>query len=102
MKVMVDVSIVPLGVGVSLSPYIAECQRIFQHAGLTTALHAYGTTIEGEWDVVFASIRACHERLHAMGVPRITASLRVGTRTDRDQTIEDKIRSVRTRLGREP
>jgi len=97
-KVMVDVSVVPLGVGLSLSPYIAECERIFQDAGLKTALHAYGTNIEGEWDEVFAALRRCHERLHAMGVPRITASLRVGTRTDRAQSIEDKVRSVQQKL----
>ena len=98
MKVMVDVSIVPLGVGLSLSPFIAECERVFQAAGLKTALHAYGTNIEGEWDAVFGALRQCHERLHAMGVPRITASLRVGTRTDRDQTLEDKVRSVQQKL----
>lgn len=95
---MVDVSIVPLGVGLSLSPYIAECERVFLAAGLKTALHAYGTNIEGEWDAVFSALRHCHERLHAMGVPRITASLRVGTRTDREQTIEDKVLSVQQKL----
>ena len=98
MKVMVDVSVVPIGVGVSLSPYIAECERVFAEAGLKTALHAYGTNIEGDWEAVFAALRRCHERLHAMGVPRITASLRVGTRTDREQTMEDKVRSVQQKL----
>ena len=99
MKVLVDVSIVPLGVGLSLSPYIAECERIFQAAGLKTALHAYGTNLEGEWDAVFAALRQCHERLHAMGAPRITASLRLGTRVDRDQTLEQKVLSVRQKLN---
>lgn len=98
MKVIADVSIVPLGVGLSLSPYIAECERIFQRAGLKTALHAYGTNIEGDWDAVFAAIRQCHERLHEMGVPRITASVRMGTRTDREQTMEGKVRSVADKI----
>jgi uncharacterized protein (TIGR00106 family) len=49
MRVLVDISVVPLGVGLSLSPYVAECERIFQAAGLKTALHAYGTNVEGEW-----------------------------------------------------
>lgn len=99
MKVLVDVSLVPLGVGLSLSPYIAECERIFHAAGLKTALHAYGTNIEGEWDDVFGAIKRCHERLHAMGAPRITASLRVGTRIDRDQTLEQKVLSVQQKLN---
>lgn len=98
MKVLVDISIVPLGVGLSLSSYVAECERIFQKAGLKTALHAYGTNVEGEWDDVFGAIKQCHETLHAMGAPRISTNLRLGTRTDRAQTMEDKVRSVEEKL----
>lgn len=99
MKVLVDLSVVPLGVGVSLSTYIAACERVLKEAGLKTVLHAYGTNIEGEWDAVFAAIKRCHEVLHDMGVPRISTTLRVGTRVDRDQTLEDKVRSVEEKLA---
>ena len=34
MKVLVDLCIVPLGVGVSLSPYIAACEIVLTAAGL--------------------------------------------------------------------
>jgi uncharacterized protein (TIGR00106 family) len=98
MKVLVDISIVPLGVGLSLSSYVAECEKIFQKAGLKTALHAYVTNVEGEWDEVFGAIRQCHETLHAMGAPRLSTNLRLGTRTDRQQTMEDKVRSVTDKL----
>jgi hypothetical protein len=33
-------------------------------------------------------------------VPRITSSLRFGTRTDREQAMEDKVRSVEEKLRR--
>jgi uncharacterized protein (TIGR00106 family) len=99
MKVIVDLCIVPIGVGVSLGSYIAECERIIAKAGLKTHLHGYGTNIEGEWEEVMRAVKDCHERLHAMGVPRISSTLRLGTRTDRDQTIEDKIRSVQEKLS---
>lgn len=98
MRVMVDLCIVPLGVGVSLSPYIAACEKVLAEAGLKTALHAYGTNIEGEWDQVFAAIKRCHEVVHQMGAPRITTTVKLGTRTDRAQTMEDKIRSVREKI----
>jgi len=62
-------------------------------------LHAYGTNIEGEWDAVFAAVKRCHETLHQMGVPRISTTMRVGTRIDRDQTLEDKVRSVHEKLA---
>jgi len=94
MKVIADLCVVPLGVGVSVSREVAACERVMAEAGLKTKLHAYGTNIEGEWDDVFAAIKRCHEVVHAMGAPRISSTLKFGTRIDRQQTMEDKIRSV--------
>jgi len=98
MKAIADVCIVPLGVGVSTSKYVAACERVFTEMGLRTKLHAYGTNIEGDWDQVFLAIRKCHETLHQMGAPRISTNIRVGTRTDREQSMEDKVRSVEEKL----
>ena len=98
MKVLIDISIVPLGVGVSLSPYVAACERVFKDAGLKTALHAYGTNVEGEWDDVLGAVKKCHETLHAMGAPRISSNMRLGTRIDRAQTMEDEVRSVMEKM----
>jgi uncharacterized protein (TIGR00106 family) len=99
MKVIADLCVIPLGVGLSVSKYVAACERVLTGAGLKVHLHAYGTNIEGEWDAVFAAIKRCHEVVHEMGAPRISTSLRVGTRTDRNQTMEDKVRSVEEKLG---
>ncbi|HEY5512274.1 MAG TPA: MTH1187 family thiamine-binding protein [Geomonas sp.] len=98
MKVLIDLCIVPIGVGVSLSPYIAACQKVLTQAGLKTSMHSYGTNIEGEWDDVFAAVKRCHEVVHGMGAPRITTTIKLGTRTDRAQTMEDKVRSVKEKL----
>ena len=98
MKAIVDLCVVPLGVGVSVSEYVAACERILKEAGLKTQLHAYGTNIEGEWDAVFAAIKRCHETVHALGAPRISTVIKLGTRTDRDQTMDDKVRSVRDKM----
>ena len=98
MRVGVDVTIVPIGVGVSLSSYVAACETVFAEAGLKSVLHASGTDIEGEWDAVFAAIKRCHEVVHQMGAPRISTTIKLGTRTDRKQTNEDKIKSVTSKL----
>ena len=98
MNVIADICLIPMGIGVSVSREVTVCERIFSEAGLKTKLHAYGTNIEGEWDAVFAAIKRCHETLHAMGVPRISASMRFGTRIDREQTMDDKVRSVEEKL----
>jgi uncharacterized protein (TIGR00106 family) len=102
MKVLADLTVVPIGVGVSLSRYVAACERILTEAGLHTELHANGTNVEGEWDEVFAALRRCHEALHAMGAPRVFTTIKVGTRADREQTLADKVRSVREKLDAGP
>ncbi|MEZ4649495.1 MAG: MTH1187 family thiamine-binding protein [Candidatus Eisenbacteria bacterium] len=99
MKVIADLCLIPLGVGVSVSSYIAACERVLDEAGLEHELHPYGTNIEGEWDQVFEAIRRCHEVVHEMGAPRIHTTLKFGTRTDRSQSMADKVRSVREKQG---
>ena len=94
MDVIVDLCVVPMGVGVSVSRYVAECQRVLAKAGLKHQLHAYGTNIEGQWDDVMAAVKQCHEAVHAMGAPRITTTMKLGTRTDRQQSMQEKVDSV--------
>lgn len=98
MKLIADFCIIPLGVELSLSPYIAECQRILADAGLKHELHAYGTNIEGEWEVVMDAIKRCHNRVHEMGAPRITTTLKLGTRVDCEDSLARKVRSVQDKL----
>lgn len=98
MHVIADIAIIPLGVGLSLSPYVAACERVLTEAGLEPSLHPNGTDVEGEWDQVVAALKHCHEVLHEMGVPRVATNVRLGTRTDRSQTMADKLASVRTQL----
>jgi uncharacterized protein (TIGR00106 family) len=94
MKAIADLCVIPIGVGVKLGTYIAACEKILAKAGLKTRLHGCGTNIEGEWDTVMQAIKECHAALHEMGVPRVSTTIHIGTRVDRDQTIEDKIQSV--------
>ena len=100
MKVILDFCIVPMGVGVSVSEYVVACEKIFQESGLKTHLHAYGTNIEGDWDKVMTAIKECHTKVHEMGAPRISSTIRLGTRIDRDQSIQDKITSVEQKLNK--
>ena len=95
MKALVNLQLIPIGTGVSVSRYIAACEAVLREAGLEPELHANGTNIEGEWDAVFAAVRRCHERVHAMGAPRIQTLISVGTRTDKAQSLRDKVESVR-------
>ena len=98
MNAIAEFTIIPIGVGVSLSKYVAVCEKILEASGLSYELHANGTNLEGEWDDVMTAIKACHEQLHEMGVPRIATQIKIGTRTDRSQKMADKIASVREKM----
>ena len=98
---MIDLCIVPMGVGLSVSKEIAIVEKILRDPkyDLECMLHGYGTNIRGSWDNVFGALKECHEKLHnEQGVVRITSSIRMGTRTDRSQSIEEKVKSVETKL----
>ena len=43
MNVIADLCVVPLGVGVSVSKYVAACEKVLNEAGLNINLHSYGT-----------------------------------------------------------
>ncbi len=98
MHVIADLCVVPLGVGVSVSDHVAACQRVLEKAGLNPRMHAYGTNVEGEWNEVFAALAECHRTVHEMGAPRITTTVKLGTRTDREQSMDEKVESVRRKL----
>ena len=94
MFVSIDLCLVPIGVGTSLSPYIRECKKIIEEYNLVHELGANGTAIEGEWGEVFECIQKCHEKIHEKGAPRIYTTIKVNTRIDKKQTFKDKLKSV--------
>jgi uncharacterized protein (TIGR00106 family) len=94
MKALVNLQLVPIGTEVSVSRYIAACEQVLEESGLHYELHANGTNIEGEWEAVFATIKRCHEVVHTMGALRIQSQIAVGTRTDKEQSLQDKVDSV--------
>jgi uncharacterized protein (TIGR00106 family) len=91
MKIIADLCIVPMGVGPSVSSYIREVRDILATTGLTHEMHANGTNIEGEMSEVSAAVEACCQRLHEVGVERIFCTMHFSTRTDKPQTMADKL-----------
>tara|TARA_Y100000991_G_C21673238_1_gene221887 strand:- start:26 stop:328 length:303 start_codon:yes stop_codon:yes gene_type:complete len=99
MWVSVDLCVVPIGVGVSLSPYIAACERVIAATGLTHQLGPNGTAIERPWDEVMDCLQACQVELHGMGAPRLYTKLKLNARIDRQQWFSEKVVSVEELLG---
>ena len=98
MKIIAELSIIPIGVGLSLSKYIAECERILKQKGLTIHLHAEGTNIEGDFSDVLDAIKSCVEAVHKLGAQRVVTNIKLSSRTDKVENMKDKIRSVESQL----
>jgi uncharacterized protein (TIGR00106 family) len=99
MKATAELQVIPVGEGISVRQEIMRVVELLQGHAFILETHASGTNIEGEWNEVFAAIKRCHEAVHEMGAPRIATTIRLGTRTDRSQSMDDKVRSVREKLG---
>ena len=95
MRLTAMISVIPIGVGLSLSTYVAACEKVLREAGLEPVLHAHGSNVEGEWDTVMTALKRCHEVLHEMGAPRISTYVKLGTRTDKEISMEAAVESVR-------
>lgn len=96
--VLLEFSMSPLGKGESVGEYVAESLKIVQASGLDYRLHAMGTILEGEWDEVFAVVRACHEKMKER-CDRISCSIKVDYRAGASGRLDSKVASVESRLG---
>lgn len=97
-----DFCLIPLKTGsVSVAQEIADVQRLIRSSGLKYSMHSAGTTVEGSWDEVMGIIGKAHSLVHQSGAPRIQTSMRVGTRTDKVQHFEDKVKKVEEILAKD-
>lgn len=99
MRALMDIAVLPIGASNSLSSYIAACQRVFTEAGLDPQLHAFGTEVEGEWEVLLGAVRRCHEVVHEMGAPRVLTHLKLETRSNGKAELSQPVESVRRKLA---
>ncbi len=98
-KVIADICVIPNTGETSVRAEVAQAHRILADTGLPVLLHGYGTNIEGDYDTIFAALKRIHETLHAGGAARISTTIRLGSRVDKEQSIADKIAAVNEELG---
>jgi uncharacterized protein (TIGR00106 family) len=92
-------TITPLGTATpSVSRYVAGVERILRRTRLTHQLTAMGTIIEGDLDEILAVVREMHEHPFTQGALRVSTSLRIDDRRDKEHTIAGKMRSVEEKL----
>ncbi len=95
-----DLTVIALGrAEASASAYIAEIQRrLAAQDRVRYEMHAMGTSLEGATADILAVFGELHAVPFEMGIPRVYSILKLDERRDREQTLADKVESVRRRL----
>jgi len=91
MRATADIQVIPIGAGVSVRTQVKRAHELLASSGLHVVLHAFGTNVEGELADILDAVRRVHETLHAEGVVRLSTSLKLGTRTDKEPSLESKL-----------
>ena len=96
---LANVSVLPIGKGVSMSAYVAEAVDIVDKSGLDYRLTAMGTVIEGDWDSVMAVVKKMRDRVLKRS-DRVYLSISIDDRADKRRRIEAKVKSVESLLSK--
>ena len=97
---LIEFSVVPIGVGESMGDQIAKVLKIVDESGLPYKANPMGTVIEGNWDEVMTIIKKCHQEV-IKSSPRIITSISIDDRPGKPNRITEKLKSVEKRLGKE-
>jgi len=93
-----EFSIVPIGVGESLSAHVAQAFEIIEASGVACEHHAMGTNLEGNWDEVMGVIKACRDRLLESS-HRVSLSIKIDDRVGVTDGLQRKVAAARPHLS---
>lgn len=82
----------------SVHEAVAAAVKIVRESGLPNKTDAMFTTIEGEWDEVFAVVKAATEAVGAFG-PRVSLVLKADIRPGFTGELTGKVERVERALG---
>jgi uncharacterized protein (TIGR00106 family) len=96
---MVEIQVIPVGVGASLSHYIAECvQTLEEEKDIIYRLTPMGTVMEGNLDRMMTVVRKMHEAPLKKGAQRVCTNIVIDDRRDKKISLESKIAAVVKKL----
>lgn len=95
-----EVAIIPLGTGsTSVSQYVADCHKVLEdEKRIKLVLTPMGSVLEGDLDIIFEAIRRMHEVPFEKGAMRVSTTIRIDDRRDKNASIEQKLASVKEKL----
>lgn len=99
-KVIVEVTVVPLGTkSASLSLFVAEAEKVLKNfPNLKSMLTPMSTILEGEMGEILDAVKAMHEAPFRQGAVRVSTTIRVDDRRDKEISMEGKLAAVKGKL----
>ncbi|MBD0383906.1 MTH1187 family thiamine-binding protein [Paenibacillus sedimenti] len=96
-----EFTIIPIGTATtSLSGYVADLHKeLEKHKDVTFQMTAMGTILEGPIDRLLEVIRAVHEVPFINGAQRVSTSIKIDDRRDKQASISQKMQSVADKLN---
>ncbi|MEM0202393.1 MAG: MTH1187 family thiamine-binding protein [Archaeoglobaceae archaeon] len=94
--IVADVSIIPIGVGESLSKYVKKAVEELRNSGLRVEVGAMSTVLEAKsLDEIFEAVKKAREAVFEMGAGRVYTIIRIDERRDKELSIESKVSKVK-------
>src|SRR4051794_19334133 len=96
-----EISVIGLGsADPSASAYVAEIQRrLACQDRVRYEMHAMGTALEGTTTDILALVGQLHAVPFELRLPRVYTVLKLDERRDKQQSLDDKVTSVRRLLA---
>jgi uncharacterized protein (TIGR00106 family) len=93
--IIAELTITPLGEGVSVSRYVREAYRVIENSGLKHELTPMSTVIEAHTlDELFDVVKRAEEAVLGAGAQRVVIDLKVDHRVDKDATMNSKKKAI--------
>ena len=96
-----DLCIIPMGIEKSsVGDYVREAVKIIEKSGLNYQITAMGTQIEAnDLKRLYEVCAEVQEAIFEMGIGRVYTVLKIDDRRDKEnRTLDEKIKSVKTRI----
>ena len=96
---MAELSLIPLGRGVSLRRDLARAVRLIDRSGLPYQVTPMGTVIQGDWDRVMALVKECHREI-LRECDRVITRIVIDDRKGETRDLSAKVAALEAELGK--
>jgi uncharacterized protein (TIGR00106 family) len=97
---LMEITVAPFGVGTSLSPYVAKSIEVLRATpGIEYETNSMGTIVRGSVEQLLSVAGKMHQAMLDAGALRVSTSLRIDDRVDKEATMTSKLKSLKEKLG---